>query len=686
MNFIQNCTSKIKKDWKFFIILLMSIVAIIAMAFYALGVSNKLYNTSEKIKADKYVENIKVGTIVEQKVFCNQNNFTRVDIDFEPFKDEYGNFCNVIIGIKDENGNVIKEESISRNYVRENSTYEFNFKKQKNSQGKEYTLYIKYEPQNGEETDKFFAVKYKAAEETDLESNDLNANDIDNAELEADNAENITNFTIDGQEVNGTLAIQQYYFNNNKLMFFIFAAVILAVYAIIISIYLRYKKNIKVEKIFLVTIPVICLFYIIAMPTIKNHDELYHWYRSYEVSIGRFMEGIDGDNLGTVMPQSVANIATDDWTSITYGKVKEDLGMTLDKENTSQLYSETSAVYSFVQYIPQAIGIFITRLFTDKVLLIAYGGRIMNAVFSIALIYFAIKKIPFGKKILLALSFIPIAIEGFSSLSPDAMTISMAFFYIAYILSLAFAKKDHIIDGKKIVILTVLSVIMAMCKIVYLPLILLLFIIPKEKFKSEKKIKDIIIVCAFAIILNLLWLMVAGIYLSHFREGDSTIQVISILMHPVKYLQDCLYTLNLNGQKYIYSMFGGELGWGELVQLYSIVPYCLALIFVWITITDQTIKNKFKLYQKVWIGLTVLAIIGLIFKSLYVQWTTVGSDSIAGIQGRYFIPILPLIALLIGSQLKIKTEYSEENPCKTIASIGVVLQIWAVLAIVICHL
>ena len=123
MNFIQNCTSKIKKDWKFFIILLMSIVAIIAMAFYALGVSDKLYNANEKIETDKYVENIKVGTIVEQKVFCNQNNFTRVDIDFEPFKDEYGNFCNVIIGIKDENGNVIKEESISRNYVRENSTY-----------------------------------------------------------------------------------------------------------------------------------------------------------------------------------------------------------------------------------------------------------------------------------------------------------------------------------------------------------------------------------------------------------------------------------------------------------------------------------------------------------------------------------------------------------------------------------
>ena len=663
---------KIKQDWKFFLIFFISIIAIIAMAIYALEVSDKLYNTSENIETDNYIKNIKVETIIEQKILSNQNNFERVDIDFEPFKDEYGNFSEVTIGINDENGNLIKEEKISRNYIRENSTYEFKFKKQKNSEGKIYTLYIKYEPQNSNETvDKFFSVRYKSMENTEQISK---------------NHDSLENFTVDGQEVKGILGIREYYLNNNKLIFFIVITLAITVYVIFISIYLRYRKNIKVENIFLITIPVICLFYIICMPTFKNHDEIYHWYRAYEVSTGKLMEEVDGDTLGTILPQSISDVTTDDWQSITYAKVRDNLNAELDKENTALLYSETSAVYSFVQYIPQAIGIFITRIFTDKVLLLAYGGRIINMVFSIILIYFAIKKIPFGKKILLLLSFIPIAIEGFSSLSPDAMTISMAFFYIAYILSLAFSKENHIIDGKKIAILTVLSVIMAMCKIVYLPLILLLFIIPKEKFKNEKKIKNIFIIGAIAVVLNLIWLMVAGIYLSHFREGDSSIQVISILTNPIKYLQNCLYTVNLNGQEYIYSMFGGELGWGELVQLNSIVPYILCFILIWITITDQTIKDKFKLYQKVWITIAAIAVVGLIFTSLYVQWTTIGSDSVLGIQGRYFIPILPLVALLIGSQLKVKTDYSDENTCKTIAIIGVVLQIWAILAIVICHL
>ncbi len=47
------------------------------------------------------------------------------------------------------------------------------------------------------------------------------------------------------------------------------------------------------------------------MPTCKNHDELYHWYRSYEVSMGKLMTGINGDELGTKMPENISKLLTD---------------------------------------------------------------------------------------------------------------------------------------------------------------------------------------------------------------------------------------------------------------------------------------------------------------------------------------------------------------------------------------
>ena len=49
----------------------------------------------------------------------------------------------------------------------------------------------------------------------------------------------------------------------------------------------------------------------------------------------------------------------------------------------------------------------------------------------------------------------------------------------------------------------------------------------------------------------------------------------------------------------------------------------------------------------------VICVIGLIFTSLYIQWSSPGNPTISGIQGRYFLPILPLVLLLI-SNLKLK--------------------------------
>ena len=658
---MQKVKAKIKEQWKFLTILIIGVIAILMTANYILGITDGLYNKSENIEAQESIKDIQANDKIEQKIIAAENNFERVDIQFEPLKEESDVSGEITIGIQDENGKNIEEKTITRNYIRENTTYEFEFKRQKESKGKTYTVWIAFH--QTEEGTKPFTVKY-----------------FPNGEGEQNS------FTVNGENREGRIATQEFYFNTTKQLFFTAVATLISLYAIMISIYIYNKKGIKIENIFLYTVPVICLFYIICMPTFKNHDELYHWFRSYEVSIGKFVEGIDGDTLGTKMPENIVKPLTDDWTTLTYGDVEAYLDLGLEPENEATLYSETSAVYSFIQYLPQAIGIFITRIFTDKVLLLAYGGRIMNMIVSVGLIYLAIKKIPFGKKAILLLSYIPIAIEGFSSLSPDAMTISVAFLYIAYIMSLAFHKKDQIIGKKQIIILLVMSIVMALCKIVYIPLVLLMFMIPKEKFKNKQKIKPLIMIVIIACVINLLWLGFSSNYLKYFREGDSAVQVKTVLTHPIEYIQNCLYTLALNGDDYILTMFGGELGWGELIKVHTVVPYILFVFMIWLTLTDKTIKNTFALYQKIVIALTILAVGGLIFTSLFVQWTTCGSDSIAGIQGRYFIPILPLLMLLVGSQIKLKSEYDDKNLQRSIGVIGTVLQIYVVLQIVITHL
>ena len=158
------------------------------------------------------------------------------------------------------------------------------------------------------------------------------------------------------------------------------------------------------------------------------------------------------------------------------------------------------------------------------------------------------------------------------------------------------------------------------------------------------------------------------------------------MLNPIEYVQICLNTIDLNLESYISTCFGEKIGWGELIHINYIVPYTLFILTLFITLNDNTIKNKFNKKQTIIISLICLSIVALIFTSLYVQWTYCQSTSIAGIQGRYLIPILPLTFILIGSKIKSKSAYSERDFTKVISITGLILQIISISAIVVCHL
>lgn len=654
----------IKKDYKFLCLLTIAIILIVLISIYTISIKNKLYISGEIQKDTGVIEKIDSDTEVVQTFVASSDNLSKVVLDFEPYKDETNCGGEVIIGIKDSTDNILAEEKITRNYIRENPKYTISFKKQTDSKDKEYSIYIKFE--NLEKFEKFYSLKI-------TEQNEFLKNKL----------------YINGQEqANTSIIFQDFYSSPTRIAIYISVISFMIIGIYIISFIIYKKRDLKVENIFLIIMLFVGVLFLITMPTFKNHDEYYHWLRAYEVSQGNFVTPIKDGVQGSEMPDAVSEVFPSDWTTMNYSTVKEKLEVKNNEEEKGILNSETAAVYSFVQYIPQAVGIFIARLFTNNTYLITYAGRIANMIISIILLYLAIKIIPFGKKVLLIPAMIPIAIEGFTSLSPDATTISIAFLYIAYILHLTF-KKDKKIEMKQKLLLLVMSIVIALCKIVYIPLVGLMLIIPKEKFKNQSnknKIFNFCIIAGIAVVINLIWLGFAGRYLENFREGDSKIQVLLALKDPLKYIEMILYTIDLNGSKYLLSLFGSELGWGEFVKLYSIVPYSIMAIYTFCVIVDEDLKNKFKTYQIVYIALVIIAIIALIFTSLYVQWTTIGKEFIAGVQGRYFLPILPLIMLLLGNSIKVKSLYKKENINKFATISILVLQIFTISQILIVHL
>lgn len=444
------------------------------------------------------------------------------------------------------------------------------------------------------------------------------------------------------------------------------SGVIISVITILLCAKIYTKKEITAEKLFIYIVPIIMILFLIGIPSWKNPDEQVHWYRIYDITQGHFItEKVNGIAAGN-LPKEILeyhNYQTE--LDIKYSSFSE-LYENKISENGETVYRElsTTAVYHPIQYMPQVIGTFIADIFTDRPFIMMYAARLANMVFSIIVLYVAIKIIPYGKKILLLLTCLPVAAAGFASMSPDAMTISISYLFISYILKLLH-EKDKKINLKNKILLIIMSVVVALCKIVYLPLAGLILLLPKEKYNSRKEqVITCILVMGIAIVANLAWLGFSSTYLVEYKAGTPVSQLENLLTSPFEFIQKFLFTVNMCAREYIDGLFGYGVGADLHIILYTLLPVILFITFLFLTITDQKLKNAFTTYQKVIISLVTLAIIGLIFTSIYIQWTPLNCDIIYGVQGRYFLPILPLVSILISNTVKIKSEYDENKITK----------------------
>ena len=491
-----------------------------------------------------------------------------------------------------------------------------------------------------------------------------------------------------------TLQKADYVVSQNVLLGVIIGLLVFTIIGFIAIIKICNKKELKPEKALLFILPIFCVLLFIAIPVSTGHDERLHWYRAFEISQGQLVTPVyKNDRVSLAeLPEGINKISKQVDGKLKYLDNMEMLNEKLNYEESMLISNQYSAVYCFIQYIPEVIGILIGRIITQVPILIAYCARFINMIVCIGIMYFAVKIIPFGKNVLLLLSIIPIAIETFSTISPDGLTIAICALFIAYTLYVAFDKNKKC-GTKETVILTVIGIIVSLCKIVYMPLLFLVLIIPKEKFKSKKdRITSLALIITIGVICNLVWLAFGSMILFNTNantylgstENGAMIKIISLLKNPIEYIQKLFYTLGVNGNQYFLSLFGGQLEWEENIKI-EIIPYVVCGIAAFATISDEKLKNSLNRFQKIIIFLIIFVIVLLIFTSLYIQWSDNDLLYIDGVQGRYFLPILPLILFLVGG-LKIKSSYSNLAVTKLICISSIIIQLYTVTAILAEHL
>lgn len=406
------------------------------------------------------------------------------------------------------------------------------------------------------------------------------------------------------------------------------------------------SKNIKLEYLYLALVIPLGLMYCFANPIGMVPDEDQHARRSLAISEGIFFAEKDDKGQPVAMLNSKINeLVTRNVKS--YEDAINRITLAETDEKISMNYS--MATYAPICHMPQALGMFCARLLGGGISIQCYVARIVNMLFAIYLMYLSIKLIPTKKHIVLFLGLLPLTINEFASMSSDALTISSCILYIAYICYLKYDESKNSINKKDIVLLTILSICVSLLKIVYVPICLLLLILPKEKFKTKKQ-KNLVVwmIIAFCMILNIVWLIYASGFLNEVNPGVNPAgQVKYILTNPFEYCLILFRTIHMYFQTFILSLCGEGLGHYNVQSSVLFTIPCLILFTILFFVNEEKDKKVFELPIKILSLIIFICVVLLIYTSLYVAWTVYESPVILGVQARYFLPVLLLMAVVL---------------------------------------
>ena len=408
------------------------------------------------------------------------------------------------------------------------------------------------------------------------------------------------------------------------------------------------------EHIFLVVGAVFGLLFLFVTPPFQAPDEYAHFYRAFQVSEGGLLAQRHDGLPGAWLPASVLTTADRAAPGIAFHPEKKErledllalIEMPLAPERRSFMGLPSTGRYVPLLYLPQAVAIGVGRLLGLAPILLTYAGRAGNLAAWLCLGYLALTVAPIIEWPMLLLLLTPMSLFEAASLSADAMTNAVSFLLTAYCLRIAVGETDAI-SNREWAWLTLLCVMMALSKQVYLPLAALVLWIPARKFGGRRR--QIVCLAVTGAATTLAWgawtLFVASLHVELLPYTSVPDQLAFVLHHPGQFLRILLNTLSNQPSNQLRS-FVGVLGWldtplpNRFIKSYY---FMLALTALATGRAEVRVSAGQRLLAAALAAACVLALL----VASYVSWTRVGEPIIEGIQGRYFIPLSPLACVVL---------------------------------------
>lgn len=463
---------------------------------------------------------------------------------------------------------------------------------------------------------------------------------------------------------NEARVIQVFKFNYSKQLAYI---VILGFLLLLIGyIYIVFGKQYSIHKVFIVVGLIAGIGITFLLPPMSTPDEARHFRRAYDIAQGNWIaKNINEEGQPIAyLPTSINDITSigiqkeDGWWIEANGPILlENMIAAFDHELSPEKEAfriHGTNTISPIAYLPQIIGIKIGILLDQSPLMIYYIARIMNVLYWIACCYISLRLIPVFKNIILAICFLPGMFIIASSCSTDGILVGTIITYISYILYIKY-NKISIKQTRHILITSIFAIILASIKLPYVLIIGFGVIIPNR----DKRKKEQWWIIASAIVIGIgsyiLWSKIGSTVGGNGVGSSSHIRY--ILENPVAF-GELLITTFINGIKSYVEGWFNNIAYGYSSKDFVIISYICVLIMVSMRSSASIVVDKF-LDKSILVLISTILIIGILVAAF--MWQPIDIGYIWGIQGRYFIPILPLVCMSLSQTNGVNTEKEDSR-------------------------
>jgi uncharacterized membrane protein len=399
---------------------------------------------------------------------------------------------------------------------------------------------------------------------------------------------------------------------------------------------------------------------IAAVPPMRGPDEPAHFVRAYAISQGDFIPAASDEHgrKGTLLPlrlqqqMEVFELARDQVTApdFSFAPIFEKYEAVRRASTAGgnadhlvfNLYGGSEA-YSPIPYLPYMPCLIVARLLQLDFLPTLYLTRLTGFAVLTALVAYAIAAAPGLSWAFLGISMLPSALYGRVIVSADGMTLALTLVLVA----LCFRRLVYRTGSEPPIVQSVCTCLCVLCKPPQIMLVALQF----TEFRGIKRWRSIAIVLP-AVVLGLSWAILSSSDLAQWRimEPHETQQFnpiwrIGFMLQNPLHLPTLLAGSAADALIYARQLIG-VLGWLDAPLWPAVYPVLGLLIPV--TFLSAVDLARAVRRRVVILYLTVaVAYVLIVFVTFYIVWTPIGADRIRGVQGRYFLIVLPILAVAI---------------------------------------